>query len=162
MSQSVSQCLPPLGLLSEIDVEIRDRLTECGRFETLEKGGYLIRQGEHHHSLSVIVSGTMIVSCHAHGDYLELAKLGPGHTVGEMSLLDPQKASADVRADSSTVHVWTIDGEDFEAFINSDPQAGYALMKMLAKEMCRRLRQNSDHMLHQVDELRTHFLDIDY
>ena len=34
--------------------------------------------------------------------------------------------------------------------------------RMLARELGRRLRQNSDHMLQQADELRTHFRDIDY
>ena len=60
------------------------------------------------------------------------------------------------------VCVWTIYGDAFNALVDADKETGYAVMKMLAKEMCRRLRQNSDHMLHQADELRTHFLDIDY
>lgn len=154
--------LPPLGLLAELEVEVRHQLAAQGRFETMPPGTYLIRQDEQHHALSVIISGTLIVSCHAHGDYVELAKLGPGHTVGEMSLLDPQKSSADVRVVDHDARLWTIDGKDFLNFVDSDPIVGYAIMKILAKEMCRRLRQNSDHMLHQADELRTHFLDIDY
>lgn len=162
MTQAAHDQLPPLGLLKEVDDETRQRLAERGQFETLEPGTYLIRQGDNHHNISIIIFGYLGVSCHAHGDYVELAKLGPGHSVGEMSVLDPQKASADVRVLDQPARLWTIDGDEFKHFIDSDPATGYAIMTMLAKEMCRRLRQNSDHMLHQADELRTHFLDLDY
>ncbi len=154
--------LPGFGLLAELDPKIRRHLADHGRFETLEPGTYLTRQNEHHHSLSVIISGNVQVSCHAHGDYVDLAKLSAGHTVGEMSLLDPQKSSADVRVIDLAARVWTIEGDEFDQLVESDTAVGYAIMRLLAKEMCRRLRQNSDHMLHQAEELRTHFLDIDY
>lgn len=162
MSGSSGNQLPSVGLLTELDPAIRQRLAACGRFETISGGDYLIRQGEPHDALSVVVSGNLVISCHRQGDYVELAKLGSGHTVGEMSLLDPQKSSADVRVDKLGACIWTINGDAFNALVESDKETGYAVMKMLAKEMCRRLRQNSDHMLHQADELRTHFLDIDY
>jgi CRP-like cAMP-binding protein len=81
-----------------------------------------------------------------------------------MNLLDPQKSSADVRVEKTELasRVWTVDGDVLLKFLAEDPVAGYAVMKLLAKEMSRRLRQNSDHMLHKADQLRTHFLDIDY
>ncbi len=164
MTRPDGEKLPPLGILTELEADLRERLTERGRFETFEPGDALIRQGEDHHALSVIVSGTLVVSCHAHGDYVELATLGPGHTVGEMGLLDSQQSSADVRVQKpgQPARVWTVAGEDLLRFLDEDVAVGYAVMKMLAKEMSRRLRQNSDHMLHQADELRTHFMDIDY
>ena len=88
--------LPALGILKELDPKMRSRLSARGSLETLKPGTFVTHQGRHHHGLSVIIKGKLTVSCHAHGDYVPLAELGPGHTVGEMSLLDPQKSSADV------------------------------------------------------------------
>ena len=154
--------LPTLGILAELDPKLRRLLASHGRFETLDPGTYLIKQNDDHHALSVIIQGNLLVSCHAHGDYVDLATLGPGHTVGEMSVIDPQKSSADVKVGEYPVRLWTIEGGEFNDMIDSDLEIGAAIMKILAKEMCRRLRQNSDHMLNQADTLRTHFLDIDY
>ncbi|MDB2347063.1 cyclic nucleotide-binding domain-containing protein [Verrucomicrobiales bacterium] len=154
--------LPALGILEELDPKMRARLSSRGRLETLKPGTFVIHQGRHHHGLSVIIKGKLSVSCHAHGDYLPLAELGPGHTVGEMSLLDPQKSSADVCVSDEEALLWTIDGDAFNQLVESDHEVGCAVFRMLGCETCRRLRQNSDHMLHKADEMRSHFLDMDY
>ncbi|MEM7383894.1 MAG: Crp/Fnr family transcriptional regulator [Verrucomicrobiota bacterium] len=154
--------LPPLGILQELDSKVLRRLSAVGRLETLDPGACITLQGERHHGLSVIIKGRLKVSCHAHGDVVDLAELGPGHTVGEMSLLDPQPSSANVCVVEESALLWTVDGEAFHQVVDADPELGCAVFRMLAKEMGRRLRQNSDHMLHQADEFRTHFLDMDY
>ena len=153
--------LPDYGFLADLDPALRQTLAKHGRFETLEPGAYVMKQGGDHHALSILIAGKLAVTCHAHGDLVELAELGPGHSVGEVGLLDPQKTSADVCVVDTPARLWTIEGEAFNELIESDQALGYAVMKVLAREMCRRLRQNSDHMLHQADELRTHFLDMD-
>ena len=154
--------LPALGILAELPSDIRGRLSSCGRLQMLQPGTFLTRQGTAHHGLSVILKGQLVVSCHAHGDYVELARLGPGHTVGEMSLLDHQNSSADVCVADEVAQVWSIDGSAFDQIVEADHMLGCAVFRMLARELGRRLRQNSDHMLQQADELRTHFRDIDY
>ncbi len=154
--------LPAVGILEELPPKLRARLAACGRLETLEPGTHITRQGEDHHGLSVIIKGNLKVTCHSKGDLLDLAELGPGHTVGEMSLLDPQKSSADVTVMDQPAFLWTIEGDAFQQLVESDPELGCAVFRMLARELSRRLRQNSDHMLHRADELRTHFLDMDY
>ena len=154
--------LPEVGLLSELEPEIRRRLVAKGKFEVLDPETYLVKQGNLDDNLSVVVKGTLKISCHANGDYLELAHLGPGHTVGEMAVLDPQKCSADVKVVGEQAWLWTIPGDAFRQFLESDHNDGYAILSLLTKELCRRLRTNSEHMLTRAEELRTHFLDIDY
>ena len=154
--------LPPIGILKELAPNLRARLAAVGELETLQPETRLTIQGRSHHALSVLISGKLKVTCNAHGDVVELAELHPGHTVGEMSLIDPQKSSATVSVIDNPALLWTIDGDVFNQLAESDPELGCAVYRMLAREMCRRLRQNSDHMLNQADELRTHFLDIDY
>ena len=61
-----------------------------------------------------------------------------------------------------TALLWTMDGDAFNQLVESDHEVGCAVFRMLGRELCRRLRQNSDHMLHQADEMRSHFLDMDY
>lgn len=155
------QELPPLGLLAELDESVRATLAKAGRFETLVVETRLATQGEPHHSLAVILSGKASVHCHARGDYVHLADIGAGETVGEMNMIDPQKASADVII-TEKAHVWMIDQAQFQSIVHSDPHAAFCVMQWLARQLCRRLRQNSEHMLRQAEEVRVHMRDMDY
>lgn len=153
--------LPPLGKLKDLDEQIRSDLASAGKFESVEVGAYLARQGQDHHALSVILSGKVSVSCHAHGDYIRLATLGPGETVGEMNIIDPHKASADV-AVVERARIWTITEQEFESLVERDPRTGYRILKFLGRQLCRRLRTSSEQMLRQAEATRNYFLDQDY
>jgi CRP-like cAMP-binding protein len=153
--------LPSTGLFSELPETVRQTLEAAGRFETLSPDTRLATQGEEHHSLVVILRGKASVHCHAHGDYVHIADIGPGETVGEMNMIDPQKASADVIVTEKT-RIWIIDDAQFQSIVERDPHAAYHVMRWLARELCRRLRKNSDHMLRQAEEHRSHMRDMDY
>jgi CRP-like cAMP-binding protein len=79
-----------------------------------------------------------------------------------MNLLDPvARASADVVVGDPSV-VFTISREDFQAMVQQDPLAGLELVTALGKELCQRLRQNSETMLRQTETTRANFRDMDY
>jgi CRP/FNR family cyclic AMP-dependent transcriptional regulator len=153
--------LPDSGLLSELDEPVRRTLAAAGRFEDLPVETRLSTQGEPHHSLVILLSGKATVDCHAHGDYVHLADIGPGETIGEMNMIDPQKASADVVI-TEKAEAWIIDAEQFQSIVERDPHAAYCVMQWLARQLCRRLRANAEHMLRQAEEHRSHLRDMDY
>ncbi|HEX2750661.1 MAG TPA: cyclic nucleotide-binding domain-containing protein [Verrucomicrobiales bacterium] len=153
--------LPPLGLLAELDDSVRATLALAGRFETLPAETRLATQGEPHHSLVVMLSGSATVDCHAHGDYVHLADIKAGETIGEMNMIDPQKASADVVI-SERADVWIIEQAQFQSIVERDPHCAYSVIHWLARQLCRRLRQNAEHMLRQAEEHRSHLRDMDY
>lgn len=88
--------LPALGMLKQLSVRTRREMSHAGKFQVAPKGTKVARQGVNHRMLWVVLSGRLRVTCHAHGDHVDLAMLGPGDIVGEMSLLDHQPSSADV------------------------------------------------------------------
>lgn len=153
--------LPPIGLLAELDEGVRDFLAKAGRFESLPVETRLATQGTFHRTFSVLLSGKASVYCHAHGDYVHLADIKPGETIGEMNMLDPQKASADVTI-TEKAQLWIIEVEQFQAIVQKDPATAYAVLEWLARELCRRLRRSADHMLRQAEEHRNHMRDMDY
>ena len=153
--------LPAIGLLKELDAETRARMARAGRFETLAVETRLSNQGATQSTFAVLLSGKAGVYCHANGDYLHIADIKPGETVGEMNLIDPHHSSADVII-TEKARVWIIDVHQFQEMVESDPPAAYAIMAWLARELCRRLRQSSDHMLRKASEFRSHMRDMDY
>lgn len=153
--------LPPIGLLAELDQGIRRKMAAAGRVEVLPAESRLANQGSTHHTFCVLLSGKASVHCHAHGGYVHVADIKAGESVGEMNLIDPQRASADVIV-TEKARTWIIDVHQFQEMVEADPQAAYTIMVWLARELCRRLRRTSDHILRQASEMRTHMRDIDY
>lgn len=162
MSDSgTEEILPAIGVLAEVDEEIRRQLTAAGTFTTLPEGKYLAIQGKHPVTLSFILSGSVSVKSHAHGDTVELARLGAGESIGEMSSIDPRPASANVRTSEET-RVWQISPEKFDEFLESDKTAGYAIMKALAKELCGRIRSDTERSLREADRRHSEGFSADY
>ena len=100
-------------------------------------GDVLLRQGETGVGLFVITEGRVRVTQHRDGGQeYELALLGKGDVVGEMSLLDDLPRSATATALESTkalvLPVW-----DFRAVVREAPEIGIKLLAV----MSRRLRQ---------------------
>ena len=154
--------LPAVGPVAALTEEQRTALAACGQFTERPTGEYLAVQGEPHRSMSLLLSGRVAVSVNAHGDHVDLAMLQAGDVVGEMSMIDPQRASATARVAAGPARVWVIDGPAFDEFVADDPAAGFILMRELGKVLCRRVRHDSDQMLSRAAELRAHFLDMDY
>lgn len=154
--------LPPLGIFAELSPELRARLAVAGRFEVLAPGTYVAVQGEPHNHLTFVLSGHLDVYVRNQADTIKVASVGPGETAGEMNLIDPRNASADVVVGHEPVRVFCITDADFDGLVRSDSASGYIILKALARELCRRLRMNSQALLRQADRVRTHFRDEDY
>lgn len=161
-SKKMDFSLPDFGVIGGLDEGLREVLAARGKFETIKVGHALITQGQPHRSFSVVLEGRLKVSVHAHGDLVVLAEVKPGEIIGEMCVIDPQNASADVIATDKEVRLWTIGDEAFEDFVKDAPAKGYQVMKVLAKELCQRLRHNSDSMLRREETVRDHYRDNDY
>jgi len=154
--------LPDFGPVGELQEEVRERLAARGRFETVPAGHAVITQGQPHGSFSVLLSGRLRVSVHAHGDLVILGEVKPGETVGEMGAIDRYNASADVVVVDHPARLWTIENDEFNEFAEGDPARGYQVLKMLARELCHMLRSNSESMLRREETVRDHYRDNDY
>ena len=154
--------LPAVGPMAALSAEQRVALALAGKFEQRQVGEYLAVQGQPHRSMSLLLSGRVAVSVNANGDRVALAMLEAGDVVGEMSMIDPNRASATARVAAGPAKIWVIDGPSFDDFVAEDPAAGFVLMRELGKVLCRRVRHDSENMLSQAAALRTHFLDMDY
>ena len=156
------ETLPAIGFVADLAPDVRARLSAVGRFTERPVGSLLALQGRAHNVMSLILSGRVSIGVDAHGDHVELGLLKSGDVVGEMSLIDPSVASSTARATEGPVRLWTIEHDAFDDFVDADPRAGSALFKALGKVLCRRVRMDSELMLRKAEELRSHFLDIDY
>ena len=88
-----------LGQLNDLDVEW---LIEAGQRRRVAKGAVLIRQGQPVQDLYLVLAGRLSVIDEKLGGR-ELARLGTGEIVGEMSFVDAQPPSATVQVVEDSV-----------------------------------------------------------
>ena len=78
-----------------------------------------------------------------------------------MASIDPRPASANVRTNEET-RVWQISPPDFDAFLEADCTIGYKIMKALAKELCGRIRRDTERSLRDAEQRHTDSFNSDY
>ena len=86
-----------LGQLNDDDV---DWMARCGERRDLARGAVLVTQGKAVDEICIVLDGRVSVSADGIG---QLAELGAGEIVGEMSFVDSRPPSASVAAVAPTV-----------------------------------------------------------
>lgn len=131
--------LPPLGLLQPLGDDDRRILSGYGEFFPVEKDQHLIEEGLDQNSLFVVVDGTLHATTMRSGHAVLLGKIKRGETIGEINLLDPNKASATVTAVEFS-QVWRISSEALEEFMNAYPLPAAHLLIGIGRTLAQRLR----------------------
>lgn len=149
MSTSVP-ALPAIGILEPLSEDARRALASAGEIASLPEGTSLLKQGDQQDRLFFLLEGKLCASCRSSNSIVELGMIMPGESVGEMNVIDPKKASADVKA-ARTSRVWSISKVALDAFMEKNPVAGMQLMRALAAMLCQRIRKSSDRMLRQAE-----------
>lgn len=109
----------------------RRLLLDIGRWETLPAGHALTEEGRRPAFLSYISAGRVFISSGTQ----RFMELGPGHFIGEMSLIGDGLASADVETGADT-RVWMVEHEKLENLRVSQPD----LYGMIEAAIARNLR----------------------
>lgn len=106
-------------------------------------GGIVLQQGQFSTELHIIRSGVVRVrSSDSLGQISELAQLGPGQFVGEMSLLTGQPHSATVTAISPTESL-VLGRDDFLALLGDSPRLAQNISRVLSERLTRANQQRT-------------------
>jgi len=136
--------------IPELTPEERAVLISYGEEVAFREDEVLILQGQQQDVLFLLLSGELRAQASSLRSQVILGKIAPGESVGEMSILDPFKASATIRA-LKKCELWKIGRAHFDRFIDEHPVAGTKVLRHLAVTMARRVRRTSEHLVHQAD-----------
>jgi diguanylate cyclase (GGDEF)-like protein len=125
--------LASLDALRGVSDETLEQLIVRASFSTLAPGAALLRRGEPNSRMYVVVSGELRVDLDA-PDGAPLARIGTGETVGEMSLLGRQPATATVVAEKPT-RLLAIDEASFYWLIHVSHGFAVSLLTRLAARL---------------------------
>jgi CRP-like cAMP-binding protein len=136
--------------IPELTTEERATLMSYGEQSMIKENEVLIVQGQQQDMLFLLLSGELRAQASSHRSQVTLGKISPGESVGEMSVMDPFKASATIRA-LKDGKLWKIERAKFDQFIEDHPRAGTKVLRHLAKTMARRVRRACEHLVHQAN-----------
>jgi CRP/FNR family cyclic AMP-dependent transcriptional regulator len=141
MPETSTPTLPTFSWIGHLKEDDRELLSSYGQFFPGHPGNVIIAEGHMQDEVFVVISGELEVHVEQEdGTRVLLARVGPGQTIGEMSLFDPAPATATVTA-SEFSQLWRIADEDLIRFMEEDPGAGNVLLRTLATILAQRLRQ---------------------
>jgi CRP-like cAMP-binding protein len=142
MPDSLSKpTLPSFSWIGHLKEDDRDLLSSYGEFFPGHPGNVIIEEGAIQTSVFVVISGMLEVHAKQEdGSDVLLAQVGPGETLGEISLFNPGPAAATVTAVEFS-QLWRIADSDLIVFMEENPGAGNVLLRTLATILAQRLRQ---------------------
>jgi CRP-like cAMP-binding protein len=127
-----------LYILGELDDSDAEWLVRAGRSVDIPDGEAIIREGEPIDSLFFVTGGELRVTTGA--NRVELARLGTGEVVGEISYVDDRPPTATVTA-VEDARVLAIPRRVLTDKLESDPRFAARFYKALATFLADRLRQ---------------------
>jgi CRP/FNR family cyclic AMP-dependent transcriptional regulator len=133
--------LPSFSWIGHLKEDDRELLSSYGEFFPGHPGNVIIEEGAMQTEVFVVISGELDVRAKQEdGTETLLARVGPGETIGEISLFDPGPAAATVTAVEFS-QLWRIADSDLMQFMMDNPGAGNVLLRTLASILAQRLRQ---------------------
>jgi CRP-like cAMP-binding protein len=142
---------PFFGGLSGASLDLLISMLVERRFDA---GATIVAEGEPGRSMYIVHSGELAVSkLGASGRAIRVTSLGPGDFFGEMTLIEMQKRSATVVAESPTV-LYELTAQNLYTFYKADIYAYVMMVQNINRELCRRLRRADNRIAELADASR--------
>ncbi|MFN7135674.1 MAG: Crp/Fnr family transcriptional regulator [Myxococcales bacterium] len=124
------------------EAEVRSLLELCGE-RSISRGEFLFREGDPGDALYVVVEGDVeVLKRDAGGTDRQLAKIGPGAILGEMSLIAGESSARTASARAlSDVRALVLKSREFQARLKANDLAALKVVHNFAQVMSRRLLQ---------------------
>ena len=139
MAQSIQSLFPKLEVFNFLLPEDYDVIESYMFRYQYEMNKYVFKQGTHGGYMFFIVEGEAEVSQMLDDKKVVVANLGPGRSLGEMSLLDGHTRSATVKATSKLTLI-VLKREDFNRLLEEHPSTANRVVIGIASLLSRSLR----------------------
>ncbi|MHB8520227.1 MAG: cyclic nucleotide-binding domain-containing protein [Limisphaerales bacterium] len=136
------------GELDDLDI---DWMTATGRKERIPAGTALIQEGKSVGALYIVLDGSLSVLV-GQANGREIARLGPGDIVGEISFVDARPPSATVKARDNSV-VLAVPREKLAGKLQKDTAFAARFYRALAVFLSYRLRNTTLQLGYGADQI---------
>lgn len=134
--------LKNVALFAHLSEEALEMLAQKMETCSFEPDQVLLSPDDAVDTLFVFRSGWAKISTHdPQGHELEISHVGPGHSIGDLSLLDGEPYQVSVTA-LVTVHADVLQRRDFQTWLDENPQYAVGILQGLSEKV----RQNTTYV----------------
>ena len=126
--------LKETNVFMEVDMPTLVHVAERLELRRHEAGEVVVRQGEPTTGVTLITSGQVAVTQVRAGGTARIATLGPGDSLGEMSVLNDAPATADCAAETALTG-WFLPGRVLSGLLHQHPRLGVGLLRVLSQRL---------------------------
>ena len=137
-------------LFTGLDDDERQILSGAGTRRSVAPDGVLITMGTVNRALIVVISGEVAVERTDVEPAVELARLGAGAVIGEMSFVDGSNTSATVRT-TETSEVFELPFDQLQVILEKHPRLAAKVWHNFSVELKRRVDKTNDLVKQYVD-----------
>jgi uncharacterized protein (DUF2225 family)/CRP-like cAMP-binding protein len=123
-------------------------MSKLGYMQRIPNGTMIFRENDQGAEMYIVLQGSVEISMESNGNKINLAVIGAGGFLGEMTLLEGHNRTATAVATSDSV-LMVITKHNFDEVISSHPDIAMRIMKALSgriRELNKRLKQSSDQL----------------
>jgi CRP/FNR family transcriptional regulator, cyclic AMP receptor protein len=133
--REIGDALRASPYLKAVERRETDRLAQRGRIHNHRKSSYLCHQGDPAPDVFFLLDGRVEISSIAsNGTRVLHATVDEPQFMGELAVLGDQPRTASVLALEDTT-VWVVSADDFVDFLTTEPAAGRAVLRALARQV---------------------------
>ena len=149
--EHIAQVLTSIPMFSGLDKQELGEIIRLTRSVEFQAGQTICRQHEPGDSMFIIATGRAEVQIAKEpGQFIPVAKLGPGELIGELALIDAQPRSAQVTA-LSKLDALQIMRIDFQKLQEKFHPATYKVTRRIALTVCARLRATNQNIVNAIN-----------
>lgn len=143
-SDKIAGHLEITHLSSELDEDEIQEFAKHFKVYKLGQGDILFEEGDPESYMGVLIKGKLaVLKADSDGLLQKISDIGPGKTVGEMSLIDGQPRSASIHVEDEAFVMILYVGR-FNEILANQPSLGVKVLMYLMRLMSARLRLTSN------------------
>lgn len=143
-SDKIADHLEITNLSNELDEAEVQEFAKHFTVYKLSAGDVLFSEGDPEAYMGVLIKGKLaVLKSDANGAPQKISEIGPGKTVGEMTLIDGQPRSASIHVEEEAFVMVLYQGKLNDILVNQ-PRLGVKLLMYLMRLMSARLRMTSN------------------
>jgi CRP-like cAMP-binding protein len=151
MVQQIFEMIGHSKFFSDFTRQDVERLTAFMRVYRADAGQMIIREGDVDDYLLLIIEGRVeIVKTDSQGERRPMTVVGPGATIGEMSMIDGEPRFATCVAVEPTTFA-VLSRDSMVRIIIEEPALGSKILIKLVTLLSQRLRATSSNLLHYLE-----------
>lgn len=142
--RQILNALKQVSLFKEFNEEQLWDVAKIAEIREAQKSEYLVLEQQYGSTFFVLLSGSVSIQIYLpqNTEMHSIATLGATDLLGELSLVGMEQRAASARVEEKVVALsWNT--EDFNAYLDANPQVGYHFMRNLAKVIAERIAHSN-------------------